>query len=381
MFLKKSDFKNQNGRTMLEILAVIVIMAVLTVIGIVVYSQAVAKHSVNLIYEDVLMQGEQFRHRSSATGKSIFDSAVGNKTRSGFQMFSLKEGATFSIVVHDIPMDNCNGLKEKKWPTDQVARIRINNTEYAPDKIECNVSENFNLTVVFWSNFTLAKDFKTNEDCVAHGFIWNNGKCAEDLCDTCSNNQTCLTIFEEKKCVSACPTGQTMDEETGTCTNNKCSDYTNCDEGYFCNFDSACATTGTCKDIDNISSTTGTLTVGGTEYTVVCSAAGSNILGSFYKAQDWCLAMGGRLLTYTETCNIANPTGVSACPDNDIAIALSNEIYSFCNAGHGSDWMWTTHPSNNRNSCYMFSFRLDGLAGTYEYGNKSDRRALCLLPS
>ena len=203
MFLKKSDFKNQNGRTMLEILAVIVIMAVLTVIGIVVYSQAVAKHSVNLIYEDVLMQGEQFRHRGSATGKSIFDSAIGNKTRSGFQMFSLKEGATFSIVVHDIPMDNCNGLKEKKWPTDQVARIRINDTEYAPDKIECNVSENFNLTVVFWSNMT------------------SSGEGENPLPTLCSDGCLDCQICENNVCKDNCEEGNictsTEDSPNGVC--------------------------------------------------------------------------------------------------------------------------------------------------------------------
>ena len=195
MFLKKSDFKNQRGRTMLEILAVIVIMAILTVTGIIMYSQAITKHSTNLIYEDVLMQAEQFRHRSSATGKSIFDSAWGKQTRSGLLMpFSGYESNNrlFLITVKGVPMDNCNELKEKKWPTDQVARIRINNTEYAPDNIECNVSGDFNLTVVFWSNLNSSQD-KEN----VLPTLCSDG-CLEE-CQTCENN-VCKDNCEEGTC-------------------------------------------------------------------------------------------------------------------------------------------------------------------------------------
>ena len=158
-----------------------------------------------------------------------------------------------------------------------------------------------------------------------------------------------------------------------------CSSFVDCDKDYFCNFDSACATTGTCKAVSQISTRTGTLTVAGEEYNAVCSAAGSNALDSFYKAEDWCLAQGGRLITSAEICN-RTENSFGACPPSSGTRALSGQIYSLCNAGWGSDWMWATYSDNNRTSCYMFSFRLDGEVGTYESGNKSDRRALCLLP-
>ena len=202
------------------------------------------------------------------------------------------------------------------------------------------------------------------------------------MCETCSTKQTCLTVAGEKKCVSECPSGETRDEETGTCTNSKCTDYTNCEEGYFCNFSAPCASLGTCKKNSSISAKTGVLTVSGVEYTAVCSVAGSSNLGSFYKAEDWCLAMGGRLPTSKEVCD-RTENSIGSCLADNSAERLRGQIRSLCNAAVGSDWMWATYPDNNRTSCYMFSFRLDATgnsAGTYEYGNKSDRRALCLLP-
>jgi prepilin-type N-terminal cleavage/methylation domain-containing protein len=180
---QKSFKKSQNGRTLFEILCVLIVIGLLATLGISDFRLAVGKNDANTIYEDVLTQADHMQHKTGATGKSIFDSAVGNKTRSGFQMFSLQEGVTFSIVVLDIPKTDCDALSGKNWSQRNIARIKINEKEYAPDAVECeNINTNFKLTVVFWSNLASEAD-KSNETILPR--LCNKG-CLE--CQTCENN-------------------------------------------------------------------------------------------------------------------------------------------------------------------------------------------------
>lgn len=194
---QKSFKKSQNGRTLFEILCVLIVIGLLATLGISDFRLAVGKNDANTIYEDVLTQADHIQHKTGATGKSIFDSAVGNKTRSGFQMFSLQEGVTFSIVVLDIPKTDCNALRSKNWSQNNIARIKINDKEYAPDKIECeNINTNFKLTVVFWSNLASEAD-KSNETILPR--LCSDG--CLDYCQTCENN-VCKDNCEEGTCMA-----------------------------------------------------------------------------------------------------------------------------------------------------------------------------------
>ena len=180
---QKSFEKSQNGRTLFEILCVLIVIGILTILGLSDFRLAISKNDANLIFEDIMTQASHIQHRTGATGKSIFDSAVGNKTRSGFTMQTIRNKHTFSIIVTDLPQSDCATLQTKDWPTDQVARVKINNMEYAPDAIECdNIASAFKLTVVFWSNLASEAD-KSDESILPK--LCNKG-CL--YCQTCENN-------------------------------------------------------------------------------------------------------------------------------------------------------------------------------------------------
>ena len=386
---KQSD---EQGRSMVEMLAVLAVIGVLSIGGVVGFRSAMDKNIANTIINEAqkratlvvsqiqMMESAEptlaeFNPYNTITG-GTFSGTVYTKNNSSIAagQFAIKVSGVQKAVCQKI----LNGIGDNTI-------IRRLSTESAPTTALTTCVDDNTLLFVYNNDMSikpLPTDFDNKTSCTDAGFVWNNGQCANDLCDTCPSSQTCLTISGEKKCVSECPSGKERDENTGKCEDDKCTDYTNCEEGYFCNFDSACATTGTCKAISAISTRTGTLTVSGVEYTAICSSAGLNNLGSFYKAEDWCLAQGGRLPTSSETC-VRTETSFGPCQTNSTATSLRGQIRSLCNAGIGSDWMWATYAGNDRDLCKMFSFRLDASGdsrGTYESGAKSDRRTLCLLP-
>ena len=321
-------------------------------------------------------------------------------------------GATCSDIscndasdCQDCEICNANGVCEATCTDSQVCRASF---EAPSGEKMCCLPEKLvnNLCCAFPDGNGGCNECAEDSDCTEEGKLYCNTETGK--CQKCPSDISGLSEEQKAEC-NICPTGTSTSglggyastlpngnlcyceqinytyDSTNGCqpkSGTTCSTFTDCNKGYFCNFSGPCATTGTCKAISNISSVRGDLTVSGKQYTAVCSAAGSNVLGSFYKAEDWCLAQGGRLPTFTETCNRIEHSFGSCQTDSD-ATTLRAQIRSLCKAGGGSDWMWVDYPDNNRTSCYMFSFRLDATGdsyGTYENGNKSDRRALCLLP-
>ena len=181
-----------------------------------------------------------------------------------------------------------------------------------------------------------------------------------------------MCYCEVKDTVYNTATGQ-CESKPGTCTS-----YQDCNKGEYCHFSSACGTTGTCKSASNVQAATGSVTINGTSHRAVCSSTAVN---SYYRAEDWCASLGGRLLSSSEVCPMTEQS-FSKCADNQTHSELRGQIYSLCHAGIGSDWVWASRPDNSRSSCMMFSFlSLDRSShGAYEYGQKSDRRGFCLLP-
>ncbi len=364
---RESGESGESGRSMVEMLGTLAIMGVLSVGAVAGYRYAIDKFNANTILDGISKRAVT-ASQQRLVGQSINLNEYGVDEIQGYTVTHTNDvdgdTAFFSLSVTGVPKGICDKVIQDKLRT--ATEVWLNTNTDVTDGGTCDDNENGNTIEFVFAN-TLDP----------------NALPTEPVCNpACTTEQECLTIAGEKKCVSSCPSGTTRDDETGKCTDDKCTDYTNCDEGYFCNFDSACATTGTCKAISPIIAKTGTLTVSGVEYNAVCSAAGSSNLNSFYKAEDWCLAMGGRLLTSDETCARTENT-YGDCPSNDSASTLRTQIHSFCNMGFGSDWLWVYRAGNNRNSCYMFSVGVrsdDSGVATYESGGKSDRRALCLLP-
>lgn len=200
--------KNESGRSLLELLAVFCVMSVLIITGIFAYQSSLSSYDSNIIFEDILAQAEHIRHRGGLSNKSIYDSAVGGKTRSGLRMISggfESDRKLFTIIVDKVPVKDCLTLKNKKWPSDQVARIRINQKEYDPNNIECDINTDFKLTVVFWSNFASEAD-KSDETILPR--LCSDG-CLD--CQICENN-VCKDICEEGNICTS-----TEDSPNGVC--------------------------------------------------------------------------------------------------------------------------------------------------------------------
>ena len=238
---------NQSGRSLLEILMVLAVIGVLTVGGLGLYRKAIAIHEANLIYEDILTQGEAVRHRGSATNKNIYDSTIGKKSRSGRDMTFCPENRagdscpvqgvkTFGIKVSDITPESCATLKGKEWPLDVVARVKIGNKAYHPLEINCEgIEDKFDLTAVFWSNHVTASE-RRDSSSILPSLCSAEGTCLS--CQTCQNNV----------CVNTCPSGEFCTKTTAN-PDGECQPCPAPTEGTYCGDTptGVCDARGCCK--------------------------------------------------------------------------------------------------------------------------------------
>ena len=372
---------NETGRSMVEMLGVLAVIGVLSVAGIAGFSRAMDKNRANTLINEAQKRATLVVPQIQLMGN---DSPTLNEFTNndlGYGEFDTKvytnksdnlPAGQFGIKLSGVSKDICQNILNTIGENTVIRRL---STIEAPTTAMTACGETNTFLMVYNNDMTsnaVAGEFDNRSSCTNAGFIYNNGQCASDMCDTCATEQSCLTVAGEKKCVSACPSGQTRDNETGTCSNNKCTDYTNCDEDYFCNFDSACATTGTCKKVSEINIVgRGTVVINNTEYEGIATSNGS--LNSYFKAEDWCSAQGGRLPTAEETCT-RNGTSFGNCEENDTQRAVRLQIIAL-----NTNWVWTNRSDNNRTTCYAFSISASH-HGTYEYSQKSDRQCVCLLP-
>ena len=370
---------------MVEMLGVLAIIGVLGITGIAGYTTALNKHKANQILNGAsvraVMASTQIQRGvenptlgefvDNDLGCGIFDTTVYTKGN----LASMPKGQ-FGIKVSGISKEICQPLLNTIGDKSVLRRVSDASSLTTPLTTCKDTNSFFMIYNDDMSAKAIATDFSDISSCKEAGFIWNNGQCSSDMCETCTAEQTCLTVAEEKKCVSECPSGETRDEETGTCTNNKCTDYTNCEEGYFCNFDRY-STSGTCKAIADITVLhSRKITINTRSYLGIESI--HNQLKSYYQAEDWCLAQGGILPTY-EYVGEVTAQAYHQCSGSGGSMA--RELFALISPN--VRWIWAMHPSNNREK--TFSFRLETAEGNswcaYENDYKTDRSGICLIPS
>jgi len=128
--------RSQSGRSMIEMILVIAIIILLSVGALVGYRQIINRHHANSLYEDVLTEADSLRGRNYR-GKTTYDSGIGNSTRQGLRMTTDKsQENTFSIIVGNVPVEVCFGLKNKDWK--DALRVKINGIAYKTDAIDCS---------------------------------------------------------------------------------------------------------------------------------------------------------------------------------------------------------------------------------------------------
>ena len=303
---------NESGRSMVEMLGVLAVMGVLSVAGIAAFNRAMDKNKANTLINEAQKRAVIVAGQIGFNGRepSLAEFLPYNTTSAGTFGGVITTGLTgqFGIKVSGVKKSICENILNTIGNTTSIRRL---STADAPTTAITTCNDINTFLMVYNNDMTTntaAGEFSDKTSCINAGFVYKNGQCANDMCATCTTSQDCLTIDGEKKCVSACPSGQTRDDETGTCANNKCTDYTNCGEGQFCDFDCAISqpSSGACKEISKQTETTG-------KY--ISSTGGM----SFWSAVDFCKANGMHSITTPDICEV-DPTNPNCfqCTANNI---------------------------------------------------------------
>lgn len=274
------SIKSESGRSMIEMIAVIGVVIVLTMGALTGYKQVVASHQAISLHEDILVQA-QAQKGHNYRNKSIYDSGIGKKTRMGLRMDAAKaeNGDTFSIVVQNVATDTCSYLIKKDWK--DAVRLKINNLIYTPQNIECvsikeSGQEKFTFEVIFPKTKASVSAF-------------------ERTCDQCMSCEECNSTMNI--CVNACP------DSAQFCQDNRCV-FSHCPTGH--NLDNgncvACKAGYACSSCAEISNTK--LVWDGEKCVCSDDTCGKGKFCSTSGECDWC--------PENATC----PEGVIVCDEN-----------------------------------------------------------------
>ena len=254
----------ETGRTMLEMIAVIVLIILLSIGSLMGYKQVVARHQATVLHQDIMVEASS-RRGDNAQKKSTYDSGLGSKTRQGLAMKTERSSDTFTIIVKEVSAALCSSLKKKDW--DDALRIKINGNVYKPynpdnpndpNQIQCpSGDDNFDLSLIF--------PYKVSAIEAYQDFCRENSECMS--CQTCNTTTgTCQNDCETGTCIAgacvgqACEEGETLVETTcqpcktdysATCSScNSTTPYWNgtdcvchdnsCGTNFYCDTNGAC---------------------------------------------------------------------------------------------------------------------------------------------
>ena len=200
----------ETGRTMLEMIAVIVLIILLSIGSLSGYKQVVARHQATVLHQDIMVEASS-RRGDNAQKKSTYDSGLGSKTRQGLTMKTERSSDTFTIIVNEVSAALCSPLKKKDWK--DALRIKINNDVYKPydpdkpndpNQIQCpSGDDNFNLSLIF--------PYKVSAIEAYQDFCHNDDDCMR--CQTChAATGTCQNDCEAGTCVAGTCVGQACEE-------------------------------------------------------------------------------------------------------------------------------------------------------------------------
>ena len=252
----------ETGRTMLEMIAVIVLIILLSIGSLMGYKQVVARHQATVLHQDIMVEASS-RRGDNAQKKSTYDSGLGHKTRQGLAMETERSSDTFTIIVKEVSAALCSSLKKKDW--DDALRIKINGNVYKPNdpnQIQCpSGDDNFELSLIF--------PYKVSAIEAYQDFCRNESECMS--CQTCNTTTgTCQNTCGAGTCVAnvcvgqACEEGETLvgttcqpckTDYSATCSscNSTTTPYWTEDKKCVCHGDSCgtnfyCDTNGACQE-------------------------------------------------------------------------------------------------------------------------------------
>ena len=268
----KKDF--QFGRSMLEILAVIAIICILSIGTIEIFYRTVSSQEADRISEDVKMLAMSFQGKGTALrNKGIADTQlVREKTRSGRDLAVVSDcpKGAITIKVKEIDRRTCEYLMKKDWekPAEPLFFYRAQSFEDVCQSGEWTETSGYYMTgaedcerlsvsgkVAFAVAFDFRNRAKKVKTCKGKSDCLSCQKCNTDkqLCvDDCGPGQICSRTKEVCEEELHCNPGEYPNQDAGKCDpcpadvcdvdglddKPECDAYTNlvnCEEGKYCN--------------------------------------------------------------------------------------------------------------------------------------------------
>ena len=268
---------DQSGRSMVEIIATLSIIGVLSIGGIAGYSYGMNKYRANMTVNDVNLRAVDLLAQLSQGHTPNLDTWETTSTaKYPISLNSDEAPAQYYITVKNVPHEICQLIAEM-MPED--VEILVDN-----DTQECK--EGYNTLDFAYNGFTSSTDIPPeNEETNNCG----TANCTE--CQTCdTTTQTCINKpSNESKCTISGTSGWCVD---GVCQPDTC----NCDTGQYCkDAIESCkypSPSTTCMTPSYTSHTITFTDEDGITRTETWRAL-SNV--NYWEAQDACAAMGGEM--------------------------------------------------------------------------------------
>ena len=227
---------NEQGRTLLELLAVFVIIILLSTGTFWLYGGIMASNEATSLHDDIMLRG-RLEKEGRPSQKKTFSTALPDKTRYGETIHQNQEadGYYYSFAVASIKEDICKELIKMDY-TDAY-RVTINDVAYGitsaglidgtPQCLESNT-----LAITFQKNTdsegTYIPRLCHNQDDCPNTRRCVNHLCV-DTCESCNEDQVC---FQGECVTGGCKKGQCCPDNCCKCDtdNDVC---TKCNENFY----------------------------------------------------------------------------------------------------------------------------------------------------
>ena len=316
--------QNERGRSMVEILGVLSVIAVLLFGGIQGYRYAFNKYQANETVYELNLRANDISQRMERlielnhVGK--IDMEMGNVMRTGYPIRARMHPQFidfFEIFVTDVPSDVCKLILQSNW--NAAFSTFVNVTQYEQEVAICEQGETVELAYEFHKDLIQFDDIDEEERHEIQRCNHDNncgcGSCSSEtgLCESyCTNSEQCVKDYDDARWMVCCQKEYIIDgyccasiTEDGKCCNRegKC-----CAENQFLNKNGSCVT---CNSAGNY------YTEGSK---AECSKCENRVHG--FNLNDKCMLKCDTVGTYTEDKPLANIDGVCHACDYSGSINL-----------------------------------------------------------
>ncbi len=223
---------NQTGRSMIEMLATLAIMGVLSILIMWGYTSAMNKNMANNIIYDVNLRGQDIYSKYNGMRTSLPTTITNFKAKptSGFNLSftTYPDDDIFTITIDSVPPSVCQVILDQEW--DFPYMIQINDTKYTTDNTLCTQEALATMTFVFPLNMDTSIDIE--ERCLSAN------DCDEDYCvnAVCSICKKDYLANSSNNCFYCSSTQISSSTYTSEYECDKCSNrfYTNTGRCYSC---------------------------------------------------------------------------------------------------------------------------------------------------